>query len=68
MSQYTWNVFASGADLPKRLETDYLLTEGEEIELDGGTWLVERVEPSDGPNAEVRQAYVVLPHESAPLG
>jgi hypothetical protein len=60
MAAYTWAVFTPGADLPQALETDYLLAEGEEIELDGRKWLVERAD------AQGMQAYVVAPDEPQP--
>jgi hypothetical protein len=62
MAAYTWSVFIPGADLPQTLEIDYLLTEGEEIELDGRDWIVERIEIDD--ETESMQAYVVAPHEA----
>ncbi|HEY5099768.1 MAG TPA: hypothetical protein VII54_06920 [Gaiellaceae bacterium] len=44
MPEYTWDVLLPGEDLPRVLTTDYLVSEGEEIEVDGSEWLVERVE------------------------
>jgi hypothetical protein len=58
VATYTWDVFTPGADLPQLLETDYLLDEGEEVEIGGRTWLVERVEIADDSDAQVMQAYV----------
>jgi hypothetical protein len=45
--KFTWDVFVHGEDLPHRLTTDYLLSEGEEITVDGRAWLVESVELID---------------------
>jgi transcriptional regulator of aromatic amino acid metabolism len=44
MPEYTWDVLLPGEDLPRILTTDYLVSEGEEIDIDGSEWLVERVE------------------------
>lgn len=44
MAEFTWDVHLPGEDLPRRLATDYLLSEGEEIVVDGREWLVERVD------------------------
>ena len=46
MSEYVWDVQLPGEDLPHRVETDYLLTDGEEITLGGLPWIVEHVELS----------------------
>lgn len=37
-----------GEDLPRLLTTDYLVSEGEEIDIDGRRWLVERVDLTEG--------------------
>ena len=47
MPEYTWDVLLPGEDLPRVLTTDYLVSEGEEIVIDGGEWLVDRVELTD---------------------
>lgn len=44
VAEFTWDVQVPGEDLPRRLTTDYLVSEGEEIVVDGREWLVERVE------------------------
>ena len=36
-----------GEDLPRILTTDYLVSQGEEIEIDGRSWLVDRVDLTD---------------------
>jgi hypothetical protein len=40
-------VLRPGEDLPRRLTTDYLVSEGEVIDVDGNEWLVERVDLTD---------------------
>ena len=45
--EYTWDVHVPGKDLPYRVTTDYLVSEGEEIELDGVEWLVDNVEMTE---------------------
>ncbi|HUZ98338.1 MAG TPA: hypothetical protein VMU74_03170 [Gaiellaceae bacterium] len=47
MPDYTWAVQLPDEDLPRRLTTDYLVSEGEEIEIDGTEWLVESVDMED---------------------
>ena len=47
MAEFTWDVLLPGEDLPRLLTTDYLLSQGEEIEIDGRSWLVERVDLTD---------------------
>ena len=44
MAKFVWDVLVPGEDLPHRLSTDYLVSEGEEIVVDGRAWLVERVD------------------------
>lgn len=44
VAEFTWDVQVPGEDLPRRLTTDYLVSEGEEIVVDGREWLVERVD------------------------
>lgn len=43
MPSFTWEVFVPGEDLPRELQTDYLLAEGDLVEI-GGRWLVQSVE------------------------
>jgi len=47
MPEFTWDVHVPGEDLPHRLITDYLVGEGEEIEVDGREWLVDSVEMTE---------------------
>jgi len=47
MAEFTWDVLLPGEDLPRLLTTDYLVSQGEEIEIDGRSWLVERVDLTD---------------------
>jgi hypothetical protein len=44
VAKFVWDVLVPGEDLPHRLSTDYLISEGEEIVVDGREWLVERVD------------------------
>jgi len=46
MPTYLWQVFVPGEDLPRELRTDYLLTEGDLVDV-GGRWLVQSVEVDD---------------------
>jgi hypothetical protein len=59
MPDYTWAVQLPGEDIPHRLTTDYLVSEGEEIEIDGREWLVENVEIAD--EAELTGIVSVVP-------
>ena len=63
--EYVWDVLLPGEDLPRRLTTDYLVSEGEEIAIDGREWLVERVDLTDGGNAPTGVVAVVPPNEPA---
>jgi hypothetical protein len=47
VAEFTWDVLLPGEDLPRLLTTDYLVSQGEEIEIDGRSWLVERVDVTD---------------------
>ena len=42
--RFTWDVFVPGEDLPHPLTTNFPLSEGEEITVDGRGWLVGSVE------------------------
>ena len=63
--EYVWDVLLPGEDVPRRLTTDYLVSEGEEIAIDGRQWLVERVDLTDGGNAPTGVVAVVPPDEPA---
>jgi hypothetical protein len=67
MPEFTWDVLLPGEDLPRILTTDYLVSEGEEIEIDGNEWLVERVElnerDDEAANVPTGVVTVVPPHE-----
>jgi hypothetical protein len=59
--EYVWDVYLPGEDLPRRITTDYLLAEGDEVSA-GGSWIVEAVEhplEDEAPG----QVTVVAPHE-----
>lgn len=72
MVEFTWDVQLPGEDLPRRLTTDYLLSEGEEIAIDGRRWLVERVdlteraEPDEATNVPTGLVAVIPPNDPAP--
>jgi hypothetical protein len=61
----SWDVFVPGDDLPRRVTTDYVVSEGELVGIDGEQWLVERVViPEDGEDdGVVPLVYVEPPHE-----
>ena len=69
--EYVWDVLLPGEDLPRRLATDYLVSEGEEIAVDGRAWIVERVDLTDPTdvdetaNLPTGVVAVVPPHEPA---
>jgi hypothetical protein len=64
VAEFIWDVLLPGEDLPRRLTTDYLVSDGEEIEIDGGGWLVERVELTErddgGESANVSAGVVTV--------
>jgi len=51
MPSFTWEVFVPGEDLPRELRTDYLVAEGDVVEV-GGRWLVESVALDDDLQAD----------------
>jgi len=51
--EFTWDVQLPGEDLPHRVTTEYALSEGEQITIDGVPWLVERVETDEALPGEV---------------
>ncbi|HEY2542638.1 MAG TPA: hypothetical protein VGH92_06250 [Gaiellaceae bacterium] len=63
MPEFTWDVLLPGEDLPRRLTTDYILSEGEELTLDGRTWLIEGVEIDDSIEEATGIVAVVPPHD-----
>jgi hypothetical protein len=64
VAAFTWDVQVPGEDLPRRLTTDYLVSEGEEIAVDGREWLVERVDITEAGEVDGLIA-VVPPHDAA---
>lgn len=44
MPEYVWDIQLPGEDLPQRITTDYLVSDGEAITVDGREWLIEQVE------------------------
>lgn len=67
LAEFTWDVQLPGEDLPRRLTTDYALSEGEQVTIDGLPWLVERVETDEAMPEISGLVYVVQPHEPAGL-
>ncbi len=64
MAEFLWDVQLPGEDLPRRLSTDYVLSEGEQITVDGRAWLVERVATDETmPEGVSGLVFVVRPHE-----
>jgi hypothetical protein len=61
--EFTWDVQIPGEDLPHRLTTDYLVSEGEEITVDGRNWIVERVELEESIGFSAGIVFVSAPHE-----
>jgi hypothetical protein len=53
-----WDVFVPGDDLPRRITTDYVVSEGELVGVDGTQWLVERVVVPDDEANVVPLVYV----------
>ena len=65
-TELSWDVFIPGDDLPRRITTDYVLTEGELVVVDGRSWLVERVVlPAPDEADVVPVAHLTAPHEPA---
>ncbi len=65
MPEYTWDVHLPGEDLPHRVTTDYLVGDGEEIEVDGREWLVERVDIEDDDETPITGVVHVEPPRDA---
>jgi hypothetical protein len=66
MPEFAWDVFVPGEDLPHRLTTDYLLSEGEQVTVDRRDWLVESVEIDDAIEGAVGMVAVVAAEEPVP--
>ena len=68
VAEFRWDVQVPGEDLPRRVTTDYAVSEGEQITIGGHTWLVERVETNETMVDEIAGlVHVVEPHEPAGL-
>jgi hypothetical protein len=63
MAEFTWDVQLPGEDLPRRVATDYLLSEGEELDIDGRTWTIDRVDTDRSIEDATGIVTVVPPHE-----
>jgi hypothetical protein len=65
--EYPWDVFVPGEDLPHRITTDYVVTDGDLLNVGGRSLIVERVELPDDPDEDVVPVvHVSPPHEPAP--
>jgi hypothetical protein len=65
-AEYAWDVFVPGEDLPRRITTDYVVTDGDLVTVGGRRLLVERVELPDDPDEDVVPVvHVSPPHEPA---
>lgn len=62
---FSWNVLLPGEDLPREVTTDYLLSDGEEIEVDGRLWVIDKVDVDDSTDPPTGMISVVPPHEPA---
>jgi hypothetical protein len=62
---FSWDVYVPGEDLPHSLTTDYLVSEGEQISVDGRAWLVEHVELDEPTEVVTGRISVVAPAGSA---
>lgn len=67
MPEYVWDIQLPGQDLPQRITTDYLVSEGETITVNGREWLIEHVEIIEPVDEEDEGeptgiVSVVLPH------
>jgi hypothetical protein len=65
VARFLWDVQLPGEDLPQRLTTDYLLSEGEQISVQGRGWIVERVEIDETIQPATGIVWVEQPHEPA---
>lgn len=67
MPIYTWDVNVPGEDLPQRITTDYILSEGEEITVGGRIWIVDGVEIDESIDPAVGVVSVTTPQEPTGL-
>jgi len=63
VAEFAWDVFVPGEDLPHRLTTDYIVSEGERVTVDGRAWLVEHVEIDESIESATGTIAVVAPEE-----
>jgi hypothetical protein len=66
MPEYVWDVQIPGEDLPRRITTDYLVNDGEQITVDGRAWIVERVATAEEIEGAAGVVWVTSPTEPAP--
>jgi hypothetical protein len=64
--RYAWDVFLPAQDLPLRITTDYVLSEGELLSVNGRSLLVERVDAvEEDDRGVVPVVHVTEPREPA---
>jgi hypothetical protein len=63
MPEFTWDVQLPGEDLLRRVTTDYVLSEGEELTVDGRTWTIDRVETDPSLEDATGVVTVIPPRE-----
>ena len=63
MAEFVWDVFVPGEDLPHRLTTDYIVSDGENVTVDGRRWLVEHVVIDEAIEGATGTIAVVAPEE-----
>lgn len=63
MAEFTWGIQLPGEDVPRPLTTDYVLSEGEELDFDGRTWTIARVELEEAGEDATGIVTVMPPHE-----
>lgn len=63
VAEFTWDVHLPGEDLPRRVTTDFLLSEGEELAVGGRTWTIERVDTDRSIDEPTGIVTVIPPHE-----
>jgi len=63
MPTYTWDVQLPGEDIPRRVTTEYLVSVGEELNVEGLPWVVESVEVEEEGDGLTGLLLVARPHE-----
>jgi hypothetical protein len=66
MPEYVWNVQLPGEDLPRRITTDYLVSDGDQLTVGGAIWIVERVVTGEDIEDAAGVVWVEAPTEPTP--